>query len=78
MKSLQDQGFHIEGTGGGCSAWVKQLETGHFVVITSGCGTSHDFDIDMLVGIYDGSDDEGIWGNMIDSIEIDLTKGDDK
>lgn len=77
MKNLLTQGFTIQGTGGGCSAYVKQLATGQYVVITSGCGSSHAFDIDMLVGIYDGSEDEGIWGNMIESFEIDLTKGDE-
>lgn len=78
MKNLLAQGFTIQGTGGGCSAYVKQLATGQYIVITSGCGSSHSFDIDMLVGIYDGTEDEGLWGNMIDSFEIDLTKEEDK
>jgi hypothetical protein len=78
MKNLKEQGFYIEGTGGNCSAWVKKLPTGQFVVITCGGGCDHNFDVDMLVGIYDGNEDEGMWGDLIESFEIDLTKGDDE
>ena len=74
MKSLKDQGFYVEWTGGNCSAWVKKLPTGQYIVITCGGGCDHNFDIDMLVGIYDGSEDELMWGNLIESFEIDLTK----
>jgi hypothetical protein len=73
MKSLKDQGFYVEWTGGNCSAWVKKLLTGQYIVITCGGGCDHNFDVDMLVGIYDGSEDELMWGNLIESFEIDLT-----
>jgi hypothetical protein len=74
MKSLKEQGFYVEWTGGNCSAWVKKLPTGQYIVITCGGGCDHNFDVDMLVGIYDGSEDELMWGNLIESFEIDLTK----
>jgi hypothetical protein len=74
MKSLKDQGFYVEWTGVNCSAWVKKLPTGQYIVITCGGGCDHNFDVDMLVGIYDGSEDELMWGNLIESFEIDLTK----
>ena len=74
MKNLKDQGFYVEWTGGNCSAWVKKLPTGQYIVITCGGGCDHNFDVDMLVGIYDGSEDELMWGNLIESFEIDLTK----
>lgn len=77
MKNLKEQGFYVEWTGGNCSAWVKKLPTGQFIVITCGGGCDHRFETDMLVGIYDGSEDELMWGNMIESFEIDLTKGDE-
>lgn len=73
MNSLKEQGFTIYGTGGNCSAWVKQLSTGQYVVLTDAGGLSHKFETDMLVGIYDGSDEE-TWGELISSFEIDLTK----
>jgi len=73
MKDLKEQGFYVEWTGGGCSAWVKKLPTGQYIVITCGSGCDHRFDKDILVGIYDGSEDEGMWGEIIDSFEIDLT-----
>jgi hypothetical protein len=74
MKNLKEQGFYVEWTGGNCSAWVKKLPTGQYIVITCGGGCDHNFDVDMLVGIYDGSEDELMWGNLIESFEIDLTK----
>jgi hypothetical protein len=74
MKTLKDQGFYVEWTGGNCSAWVKKLPTGQYIVITCGSGCDHNFDKDILIGIYDGSEDELMWGNMIDSFEIDLQK----
>jgi hypothetical protein len=74
MKDLKEQGFYVEWTGGNCSAWVKKLPTGQYIVITCGGGCDHNFESDMLIGIYDGSEDELMWGNLIDSFEIDLTK----
>jgi hypothetical protein len=74
MKTLKDQGFYVDWTGGNCSAWVKKLPTGQYIVITCGGGCDHNFDKDILIGIYDGSEDELMWGNMIDSFEIDLQK----
>lgn len=78
MKTLKEQGFYIEHTGGGCTAWVKKLPTGQYIVITCGGGCDHNFDIDMLVGIYDGSDDECMWGNLIESFEVNLKESDDE
>lgn len=72
MNTFKDQGFYIEHTGGGCTAWVKKLSTGQYVVLTSASGCSHNIESDMLVGIYDGSEDE-MWGNVIDHFEVNLT-----
>lgn len=69
MKTLKEQGFHIEGTGGGCSAWVKQLPTGQYVVLTDSGGCSHNLENGGLLGIYDGAEEE-MWGNLIDSFEF--------
>lgn len=30
------QGFHVEGTGGGCTALVRYIPTGHVAVLTDG------------------------------------------
>ena len=74
MKNLKEQGFYIEGTGGNCSAWVKQLPTGQYIVLTDSGGCSHKLDKDILVGIYDGSEDE-MWGELITSFEMQLNQG---
>lgn len=71
MESLKQQGFYIENTGGGCTAWVKKMPTGQYIVLTSSSGSTHNFYGEVIVGIYDGSEDE-LWGNMIDSMEISL------
>ena len=71
MESLKQQGFYIEYTGGGCTAWVKKLPTGQYVVLTSSSGCTHNFEGEVMVGIYDGSEEE-LWGNLIDSMEINL------
>jgi hypothetical protein len=73
MKNLKDQGFYVEWTGGNCSAWVKKLPTGQYVVITCAGGCDHRIERDALVGIYDGSENEGMWGDLIQSFEIELT-----
>jgi len=72
MKNLKEQGFYIEHTGGNCTAWVKKLPTGQYIVITCAGGCNHRFEGDMLVGIYDGKEEECMWGEMIYSFEIDL------
>jgi hypothetical protein len=73
MKDLKEQGFYIEHTGGNCTAWVKKLPTGQYMVITCASGCDHRFEVDMLVGIYDGNEEECMWGELIYSFEIDLT-----
>jgi hypothetical protein len=73
MESLTKQGFYIEHTGGNCTAWVKKLPNGQFVVITCIGGCTHNFEGSAMVGIYDGSEDE-MWGNLITSFELNLDK----
>ena len=71
MKDLKEQGFYVEWTGGGCSAWVKKLPTGQYIVLTDSGGCSHNIDKDILFGIYDGSEGD-LWGELVTSFEIDL------
>jgi hypothetical protein len=71
MKDLKEQGFYCEWTGGGCSAWVKKLPTGQYIVLTDISGCTHKIEKGVLVGIYDGSE-EDLWGDLIESFEIEL------
>lgn len=72
MENLKEQGFYIEYTGGGCTAWVKKLPTGQYIVITNG-NLSHEFSLSdgFELGIYDGSEDECMWGECIEFIEFE-------
>lgn len=74
MKTLEEQGFYVEHTGGNCTAWAKKLPSGQYIVLTCGGGCDHRFTNDLLIGIYDGSEGD-LWGELIDSFEIDLDKG---
>jgi hypothetical protein len=71
MKDLKEQGFYIEGTGGNCSAWVKKLSTGQYVVLTDLGGCSHKLEKGAMIGIYDGSEGD-LWGDCIASFELEL------
>jgi hypothetical protein len=69
--SPKHYGFSIESTGGGSSAWVKYLDKGVLVLCSEDC--SHNLDDGFMMGFYDGSEDEGTWGNclgIIDSKEM--------
>jgi len=71
--SPKDYGFYIEGTGGGCSAWVKQLENG-FLVLTNG-GLSHelgDAGKDFVMCYYDDKNDEDMWGNRVACMDLSV------
>lgn len=74
MQTLADQGFYIEHTGGNCTAWVKKLETGQFLVVSCAGGCDHQYEKDVLVGLYDGSE-EDLWGNLIYSFEMEFNEG---
>jgi len=80
MNALIQQGFECQQTGGNCTAWVKKLSTGQYMVLT------HDtpFDVypwrDVLIGMYDGSDtDESstMWGELIGECELDFNTEED-
>jgi hypothetical protein len=73
MKDLKEQGFYVEWTGGNCSAWVKKLPTGQYIVLTDSGGCSHNLENGVMFGIYDGSEGD-LWGDLITSFEIDLEK----
>jgi hypothetical protein len=71
--SPKDYGFYIEGTGGGCTAWVKKLENG-FLVLTNG-NLGHDLgdsgkEFDMCY--YDGKNDEEAWGNRVACMNMNV------
>ena len=67
-------GFTIEGTGGGCTAWVKHLEDGNVLVLTDEGGCSHNLDESLMMGLYDGDENEGTWGNCLGTIQGDEIK----
>jgi hypothetical protein len=61
-------GFSIESTGGGSTAWVKYLDNGVLVITDKG-GCSHKIEDEFMLGFYDGSEDEGTWGNCLAIID---------
>ena len=66
--SPKDYGFEVEGTGGGCTAWVKKCENG-YVVLTDG-NLSHklgEAGSPFVMCFYDGSEegDTDVWGNRL-------------
>lgn len=67
-------GFTIESTGGGCSAWVKYLANGQVLVLTGESGCSHNLDESMMMGLYDGNENEGTWGNCLGILQGDEIK----
>jgi hypothetical protein len=61
-------GFEVEGTGGGCTAWVKKFDNG-IVVLTNG-HLSHNLGKvgdGFVMCFYDGKEDgdTDVWGNRI-------------
>jgi hypothetical protein len=56
--------FTIESTGGGCTAWVKRSEDG-VLVVTDDSGLSHNLKDNIMLGLYDGSEDEGSFGHCL-------------
>jgi len=67
--SPKHYGFEIQSTGGGCTAWVKQLDDVKVLVLTDDGGCSHKLDDGFMMGLYDGSEDEGTWDNCLGVIE---------
>jgi hypothetical protein len=61
-------GFIVESTGGGSSAWVKYFTNG-VIVLTNDDGVSHELGDNFMMGFYDGSEDDGTWGNTLAIIE---------
>jgi len=51
-------GFEIIDTGGGCTAWHKDLGDGHCALLTSFDGGSHHFERgeSLIFGLYDTDD----------------------
>jgi hypothetical protein len=62
-------GFTIESTGGGSTAWAKYLDDGRVLVLTDESGCSHKLDEGMMMGLYDGDENEGTWGNCLGIIQ---------
>ena len=60
---LQNLGFQIEQTGGGCTWWAKYFLDGHYIAITQDgqkeIHREHMDDCGILVGLYWGDDCEG-------------------
>ena len=65
--SPEEYGFTIQHTGGGCTAWQKQVGS-NWVVLTD-CDCSHELGgvgSAFMMGFYDGDEDgEAGWGNFI-------------
>jgi hypothetical protein len=69
--SPEEYGFSVIHTGGGCTAWQKQLRNG-WVVLTDG-DCSHELGevgSSLMMGFYDGSEDELYWGNNVANVEL--------
>ena len=59
-------GFTIQYTGGGCTAWGK--EVGNNWVVLTDCDCSHKLGATgsaFMIGFYDGNEDAGIWGEEL-------------
>lgn len=70
--SPEHYGFSIEQTGGGSTAWVKYLENGHVLVLGDSKGKcTHDLDDGFVMGLFDGSEDYGTFGNCLGMLEAD-------
>jgi hypothetical protein len=67
-------GFTIESTGGSSTAWVKRLDDGNVLVLTDEGGCSHNLDESLMMGLYDGDENEGTWGNCLGTIQGDEIK----
>jgi hypothetical protein len=67
--SPKHYGFGIESTGGGCTAWSKRLDNGQVLVLTDEGGCTHKLEDGFLMGLYDGDENEGTWGNCLGTIE---------
>jgi hypothetical protein len=50
-------GFSVWDSGGGCTAWRKDLPDGTYLLITSTDGGSHEYDTEFLYGHYLPDDD---------------------
>ena len=68
--SPEHYGFKIEGTGGGSTAWVKHTDKG-VLVLTDESGCSHKLDDSLMMGLYDGDENEGTWGNCLGILQGD-------
>lgn len=66
VVSPEEYGFKIMSTGGGCTAWVKDIAEGYTVMVTDINGASHEFgedDNSVTVGLHVTDDTEqlGCW-----------------
>lgn len=62
MRELAEAGFQIEGTGGGCTAWMKEFADGSYVMVTSDASHEIGPDDDYIVGVYSKDGESVCWG----------------
>lgn len=72
-ETPEKYGFTVEGTGGGCTAWVKECDNG-YVVLTNG-NLSHNLGetgSSFVMCFYDGKEDgdTDIWGNRLGCADL--------
>ena len=60
-KQIEDHGFKVWHTGGGCTAWHRVVGEDHYILITDKDGSSHEVESknDLMIAMYEHfSDDE--------------------
>ena len=60
-KQIEDHGFKVWHTGGGCTAWHRVVGEDHYILITDKDGSSHEVQSknDLMIAMYEHfSDDE--------------------
>lgn len=64
-------GFTIEPTGGGFTAWVKRIDEG-VLVISDDRGFTHELVDSFMMGLFDGSENEGTWGKCLGICDMNV------
>ena len=71
---LENLGFKIEHTGGGCTWWAKYFEDGQFMAVTQD-GNKEIYrdnlkECGILIGLYSGKEEDGDEGEYFDSENV--------
>jgi len=58
-QRLENVGFKVWETGGGCTAWRAELKNGGYVLITDNASHELDQPCACAIGVYDANDEDG-------------------